>query len=123
MNLCEAILTCGIHLATLHSTPPDDVIGKDINSINPGIYAIHNSTGITSGLYRNSHYKPTFYLGYSAFREYPINVFIGAGTGYLSHPMFMFVPSVKWDSYRFSLIIKTLKAKTSVWGVHLSYEF
>lgn len=118
LEICAATLTCGIHLGTLHSKT-----NVPLNDFNPGIYAIHNSTGITGGIYKNSHKRTTTYAGMTVFREKPINLFIGAGTGYAPRIMPMIVPSVRFGNIRTSLIIKHPAAKTTAWGIHVSMEF
>lgn len=74
-----ATFILGLHLATAHFGAP---AGANLQSATPGIY-LQAPSGLTAGAYRNSHGRPSTYVGYTwSTDDGRWSVTAGAVTGY-----------------------------------------
>jgi hypothetical protein len=116
-------ITLGVHLASIHT--PDH--GQ--NNTNPGIYAIVD--GWAAGVYRNSYKRTSAYFGYVVNAWGPIDITVGAVTGYKKDPVTgygwssgnvapMLVPSMRLG-YARVFVIPQVQKKAS-WVFHLAIE-
>jgi len=106
---CTALLL-GLHLYTQH-------VKDNFNNLNPGVYAKCDS--YVAGTYYNSIRKQTVYAGY-VLPVGPIDIMVGAATGYNIPVVPMFVPSIVYKGVRVHLIIPT--KMTGGGGIHVSIE-
>lgn len=91
----------GMHVASVHSTPRDNVAGRDWNNANVGVYFRRDN--VVVGTYYNSIRKESFYAGYVQPITDNVDIIVGAvsgynGPGYRAKPVMpMLIPSAHWD--------------------------
>lgn len=108
--------TFGAHVATYHF---DRSAGY--NEVNLGAYAMCD--GYTAGIYHNSQRTTSAYVGYTVALG-PVDVTLGAVTGYRRGTLPMIVPSVKvGDHTRIAFLPPIPGEKHNTGGVHLMLEF
>lgn len=106
-----AALILGLHLATAH-------VRTDLENVNPGAYV--QCDNVQAGAYRNSIGRTTVYAGY-VVQAGPVDVLIGAATGYRQTLRPVFVPSVALPAgFRLSFLFPS--GGGSRGGVHLAWE-
>lgn len=118
-SLCTAEnTTFGAHLATYHF---DRKAGY--NETNPGLYA-RFCGGFTAGVYKNSYKDTSFYAGYTVSVG-PVDVTMGAITGYPRGTIPMIVPSIRlpFAGARLAFLAPIPGVKDSAGGIHLMVDF
>ena len=78
----------GVHTLTRHDP------SHGANDINPGVYLITDK-GWTVGTYYNSHFRQTFYAGYTTPEWYRFRLTASFNTGYNALPTATVVPTFR----------------------------
>lgn len=111
---CEP--TVGIHVATYHFDR-----SAHYREVNPGLYVMCD--GYTAGVYANSVRSTSAYLGYTVALG-PVDVTLGAVTGYRRQVLPMLVPSVRIaDHVRIAFLPPIPGEPKTQGGFHLMLEF
>lgn len=107
-----AALVLGLHMVTAH-------VRSDLQNFNPGVSVQCDQA--KAGTYRNSIGRTTTYAGY-VVPVGPVDLLIGAATGYRQPLRPVFVPSVQLPGgFRASFLFPS-GGPGSKGGVHLSWE-
>jgi hypothetical protein len=127
-----------IHGASYHTVPRTS--GPQWNQVNPGIggrYEESEATSFQAGVYKNSFYKNSFYVGADwapldlkipDIGEIPMGraqfgLFAGLASGYVGKVGIAAGGLARWQGKDFSLAMRIVPAKCSIFALELGYRF
>lgn len=82
----------GVHTLTRHDP------SHGANDVNPGLYVITDK-GWTAGTYYNSHFRQTWYAGYTTPEWFRVRLTASFNTGYNAWPTATLVPTVRLHTF------------------------
>ena len=111
-------LIIGVHTLSLHSAP-------GFNGVNPGLY-VETPDGWTAGAYYNSERRWSVYGGKTLPVTGPIDLTIGAVSGYKAAPLFpLVVPSLRFplrDGFTLRLALIPKVSHGGAFALHAMIE-
>lgn len=114
------VTTVGVHGVTRHDP------GLGANDVNPGVFAIFES-GFLVGTYYNSHFRQSFYAGWTTPEWYRMRLSFVGVTGYFAPVTPIIMPSLKvWQGDKWSAWVSGSPFRLSEDGqsvLHLSFAW
>lgn len=117
-----------IHGASYHTVPRTS--GPQWNQVNPGMglrYELSDTVSLQVGAYKNSYYRKSLYAGADwtpvEYGNFQLGGFLGAASGYADKAGIAGGGLVRWQGKDFSVAVRIVPAKCSIFALELGYRF